>query len=54
MLIPIHGVKLCAQCYTKGKALCSLQYMDRRFMLIVKHELKLYAHCCTWCKAVCS
>ena len=34
MLILIHGVKLYAQCYTRGK-----------FMLIAIHGLKLYAQC---------
>ena len=51
MLIPIHGVKLYAQCYTRGKvyaqcfiwieALCSFLLMNRSFML-------------TWCEAFCS
>ena len=51
MLIPIHGVKLYAQYYTRGKfyahcftwieALCSLLYMNRSFMLIVIHGVKL-------------
>ena len=27
MLIPIHGVKLCAHCYTCSEALSSLLYM---------------------------
>ena len=50
MLIPIHGVKLCGQCYTWGKvyahcftwieALCSFLYMNRSFML-------------TWSDALC-
>ena len=33
MLIAIHGVKLYAQSYTRGK-----------FMLIALHGLKFYAH----------
>ena len=53
MLIAIHGVKLYAQSYTKGKvyahcftwneALCSYLYMNRIFMLIVIRGVKLYA-----------
>ena len=38
MLNPIHGVKLCAHCYTWSEALCSL---------IHKEFMKLYAHCYT-------
>ena len=50
MLIPIHGVKLYAQCYTRWKvyahcftwieALCSFLLMNRSFML-------------TWSDALC-
>ena len=50
MLIPVHGVKLYGQCYTRGKvyaqcftwieALCSFLYMNRSFML-------------TWSDALC-
>ena len=58
MLIPIHGVTLCAQCYTRSEAICSLLYMELSFMLItihgVKHYVqiytrgKVYAHSYTW------
>ena len=54
MLIPIHGVTLDAYCYTRGKALCSLLYIDRSFMLNVLQGVKLYAHCYTWSEALCS
>ena len=54
MLNALQGVMLYSNTYTWSEALCSLQYMDRSFMLIVIHELKLYDHCYTWCKAVCS
>ena len=64
MLIPIHGVKLYAQCYTRGKdyaqcftwieALCSFLLMSRSFMLIAIHGAKLYAHCYTCSEDLCS
>ena len=28
ILIPIHGVKLCAHCYTWSEAFCSFLYME--------------------------
>ena len=64
MLIPIHRMKLYAQCYTRCKvcahcftwieALCSFLYMNRSFMLIVIHRVQLYAHYYTWREAFCS
>ena len=59
MLNGIHGVMLfCSylymDCYTRGKALCSLLYIDRSFMLSVLQGVKLYAHCYTWSEASCS
>ena len=53
MLIPIHGVKLCAHCYAWSEALCSLLYMDRSFMLNAIQVVKLYAHCYTSSEALC-
>ena len=52
--IVIHGVKLYALCCTRGKALCSLLYIDRSVMLNAIQGLKLYAHCYTWCIALSS
>ena len=64
MLIPIHGVKLCAHYYTCSEALSSFRYMVLRFALIVIHGVKfysqcftrseLYAHCYTRSEATCS
>ena len=48
MLFAIHGMKLCAHCYTRSDAICSLLCMELSFMLIVIHEFKLYAHCYAW------
>ena len=54
MLIAIHGVKLYAHCYTWSDVLCSLLYMERRFMLKAIQGVKLYAHCFTWREVICS
>ena len=54
MLIPIHGVKVCAHCYTWSEALCSLLCMDCSFMLNALQGVKLYAHCYTRSEAICS
>ena len=54
MLIPIHGVTLDAYWFTRGKALYSLLYIDRSFMLNVLQGVKLYAHCYTWSEALCA
>ena len=52
MLISIHGLKRYAQCYTRSEAICSLLYMELRFMLIATHEVKRSAHCYTWIEAL--
>ena len=64
MLIPMHGMKLHAQCYTRWKvyahcftwieALCSFLYMNRSFMLIAIHGVKLYAHYYASSELICS
>ena len=38
MLITIHGVKLYAQSYTRSEAICSLLYVELRFMLNAIHK----------------
>ena len=63
MLIRIHRVKLYAQCFTRGKAICSLLNVDCSFVLIAIHGanlyafsihgMKLYAHSYTWSEAFC-
>ena len=52
MLIPIHGVKLCAHYYTCSEALSSFRYMVLSLALIVIHGVKFYAHCYTWSEAL--
>ena len=54
MLIAIHGVKLYGQCYTRSEAICSLLYMEVRFMLIAIIGVKLYAYYYMWIEAFCS
>ena len=56
MPIPLHGVKLYAQCYTKGKvyahsyawikALCSMLFIELNYL----HVVIINAHCYTWCE----
>ena len=45
MLIPLHGMKLCAHCFIWREALCSLLCMKCGFV-------KLFAHYETWSEAL--
>ena len=54
MVIAIHGVKICAQCFTRSEAICSLLFMEGTIMLISRHGVMLYAHCYARSEAMCS
>ena len=54
MLILVLRLKLCAQCYTRSEAICSLLYMELSFMLNAIQGVKLYAQSYTRSEALCS
>ena len=45
MLIAIHDVKICAQCFTRIEAICSLLFMEGSIMLISIHGVMFNTHC---------